>query len=327
MKRINQKNEILFFLFLIVFNFSNGQRPAGNYKVDIGKADSLYLKKEFLYAAKMYSKAFIDNHYWMSSDRYKAATAWAMANIPDSAFYHLEVGIVDEDYHLVSSNPDLSSLHKDKRWEIILAKRKKIQDSVQAHYNWPLIAILDTINNDDQKYRRELSDIESKYGYDSKEVLAHWEKINKKDSINLIKTIAILDKYGWLGTDIVGEKGNTTIFLVIQHSPLPVQEKYLPIMREAVKNGKSFGADLALLEDRVAIRNGKKQIYGSQIGQDFETKLYYVLPLEDPDFVDTRRAKVGLPSLASYVSSWNIKWNVEQYKKDLPSIEEKEKQH
>ena len=57
-----------------------------------------------------------------------------MANIPDSAFYHLEVGIVDEDYHLVSSNPDLSSLHKDKRWEIILAKRKKIQDSVPVSY-------------------------------------------------------------------------------------------------------------------------------------------------------------------------------------------------
>jgi hypothetical protein len=29
--------------------------------------------------------------------------------------------------------------------------------------------------------------------------------------------------------------------------------------------------------------------------------------------------------LAEYVSYWQIKWDVEQYKKDLPTIEAKEK--
>ena len=96
-------------------------------------------------------------------------------------------------------------------------------------------------------------------------------------------------------------------------------------MREAVKSGKASGSSLALLEDRVALKQGKKQIYGSQIGQDSDLKLYYVLPLEDPDNVDKRRAEVGLQPLSDYVNHWQIKWDVEQYKKDLPTIEAKRK--
>lgn len=98
-------------------------------------------------------------------------------------------------------------------------------------------------------------------------------------------------------------------------------------MRNAVKNGIASNSSLALLEDRVALRQGKKQIYGSQIGFDSETKLYYVMPLEDPDNVDKRRAEVGLQPLADYIYNchWRIKWDVEQYKKDLSAIEVKEK--
>ena len=97
------------------------------------------------------------------------------------------------------------------------------------------------------------------------------------------------------------------------------------MMRDAVKNGKVNGSSLALLEDRVALRQGKKQIYGSQIARDPETQTHYVLPLDDPDNVDKRRAEVGLEPLANYVIRWQIKWDIEQYKKDLPAIEAKEK--
>lgn len=163
----------------------------------------------------------------------------------------------------------------------------------------------------------ELTEIEKKYGSESQEMKSQWRIINNKDSLNLIQIKSLLDKYGWLGADIIGEQGSSTLFLVIQHADIVTQEKYLPIMRGAVKAGKAKGSSLALLEDRVALRKGKKQIYGSQISKDYDTKLYYVLPLEDPDNVDKRRAAVGLQSLAEYVSYWQIKWDVEQYKKDM----------
>jgi hypothetical protein len=48
-----------------------------------------------------------------------------------------------------------------------------------------------------------------------------------------------------------------------------------------------------------------------------------VRPLEDPDNVDKRRAEVGLEPMVDYVSRWEIKWDVEQYKKDLMKLERK----
>lgn len=184
---------------------------------------------------------------------------------------------------------------------------------------------LDSIYSEDQKYRSQLSEIEKKYSVGSKEIKSLWQIIATKDSINLIKVKAIIDQHGWPGSDVIGKKGSRTLFLVIQHSDLDTQEKYLPIMREAVFKGNASASQLALLEDRVAIRQGKRQIYGSQIGRDPETNKYYVQPLDDPDNVDKRRAKVGLEKLAKYLKFWNIKWDVEKYKKDLPIVEAMEK--
>ena len=143
------------------------------------------------------------------------------------------------------------------------------------------------------------------------------ELIYIKDSINVSKVSSILDKHGWLGEDVIGPQGNSTLFLVIQHANLATQEKYLPMMREAVKLRKAWSSNLALLEDRVALKRGNKQRYGSQIGQNPNTGSYYVLPLEDPENVDKRRAEVHLPPLREYVSRWGIIWSIERYREDL----------
>jgi hypothetical protein len=191
----------------------------------------------------------------------------------------------------------------------------------QSVLNERLVKQLDSIRHDDQAYREQLESIQNRYGGDSKEMKDLWRIMAEKDSLNRIKVEIILNKYGWLGKDVIGEDGNTTLFLVIQHSDIATQEKYLPMMREAVKNGNAKASSLALLEDRIALRQGKRQIYGSQVAWSMITNEYYVLPLDDPDNVDKRRAKVGLQPLSDYLGNFNLKWDVEQYKKDLPSIE------
>ena len=184
-----------------------------------------------------------------------------------------------------------------------------------------LVRVLDTVAEDDEMYRDLLDDTVQRYGGESKEVKALYRQMEAKDSVNQIKVGAILDKYGWLGPDMLGEEGNGTLFFVIQHAELPMQVKYLPMLRTAVKNGKAKARHLALLEDRVALRQGKKQIYGSQVGWDTRTNWHYMLPLEDPEHVDQRRTAVGLPPLSEYLQNWQMTWDVEQYKKDLPRIE------
>lgn len=184
-------------------------------------------------------------------------------------------------------------------------------------------AMLDSIHTQDQQYRIQLEEISAKYGWESSEIKNHWKVIGKTDSSNLRVIECILDKHGWLGAEQVGERANAALFLVIQHSNQQSQEKYLPLMRQAVKEGKARAQDLALLEDRVKLGKGELQVYGSQIGRDEQTGEMYVLPLIDPENVNERRAKVGLGPIESYISNWNAAWNVEEYQKKLPQRIEK----
>ena len=172
----------------------------------------------------------------------------------------------------------------------------------EATLNKYLVAILDTIHQEDQKYREEEQVLEKKFGWESKDVQDIEKIIKEKDSINLIQVEKIIAEYGWLGADIVGEMGNKTLFLVIQHSNTQTQVKYLPMLREAVKNGKAKASYLALMEDRVLLAQGEKQIYGSQLQMDSETNQWVLEPMIDPDNVDKRRAEVGLKPLSEYIS-------------------------
>jgi len=299
------------------------------YKDLIQEAILLYQAKDYKTSAEKFSEAFKSNGWkGLTTDRYNAACSWALAGVPDSAFfqlYRIATRANYTNYDHITNDSDLNVLHSDSRWETLLSIIKENKEKAEAFLDKSLVAILDSIYTDDQQYRLQIDGIEANYGWESKEMQELWNTIHVKDSLNLIKVRAILDQYGWLGPEVVGQQGNSTLFLVIQHSDQATQEKYLPMMREAVKNGKAQANSLALLEDRVAIGQGKRQIYGSQIGRDPATQQYYILPLDDPDNVDKRRAEVGLSPLAEYVLMWGIIWDVEQYKKDLQEIEAKEK--
>ena len=183
---------------------------------------------------------------------------------------------------------------------------------------------LESVYRTDQTLRRKLDRAQKGCGAQSPQVNALWLEISKSDSINLLQVRAILDTWGWLGANKIGASGTETLFAVIQHSDLATQEQYLPLMREAVKAGNAERSNLALLEDRVLISQGKKQLYGSQLTGDPETGGKYVSPLADPDQVDERRAGMGLEPLAGYLNQFNLKWNLEAYKKELPRLEEKQ---
>ncbi len=317
------RKTVLILLALILSNFSFGQSHTTEYRRHIKKADSLYDAKDYQNSAIEYEKAFDKNKEKSSPrDRYNAACLHALAGDSEQSFAHLFD--LAEDPHIkynnldhLTTDPDLISLRNKEPWsrltDIVRANKKEFEKD----FNRPLIAKLDTIFEDDQKYRLQIGEIEEKYGRESKEMKAQWNIIREKDSVNLIKVKKILDKHSWPGPKIISPRGNTTLFLVIQHADLETQEKYLPLMRKAVNKGNANPSSLALLEDRVAIRNGKKQLYGSQIGRDKETGEYYVLPLADPDHVDKRRADMGLPPLKDYVSHWGIIWEVKEYKEKL----------
>lgn len=295
---------------------------AQTYKDFVQKGDSCYNAKNYNLSVSYYAKAFKIEHK-NATDLYNGACSAALINNNKKAYSWLDLAI-DNGYENIThlqKDSDLESLHAEKEWKQTITKLQKKLDILEANYDKPLQKELLAIYADDQDIRKDYMKAYKLNGSGSKEVDSIGKIMLYKDSINLIKVSKILDEKGWVSKDIVGSQANQTLFLVIQHADLKTQQKYLPIMREAVKKGNAKASSLALMEDRVALREGRKQIYGSQISMIPGTKKDFVLPLEDPDNVDKRRAEMGLGLLADYVKKWNIVWDVEAYKKELPELE------
>ncbi|MFV0377840.1 MAG: DUF6624 domain-containing protein [Mangrovibacterium sp.] len=203
---------------------------------------------------------------------------------------------------------------------LVTGQNEIIQES---NLNKELVLILDSVYQEDQKYREEIQETETKYGWNSKEIKNLWKIIAEKDSINLIKVEKIINENGWLGSNVIGEKGNKTLFLVMQHADTKTQIKYLPKFREAVKNGNAKAEHLALMEDRVLIAQGKKQIYGSQLMTDPNTNEIVLFPMIHPEKVNERRKNIGLNSIEEYLENWDISWDLDKFQERMAKYDSK----
>ena len=190
-------------------------------------------------------------------------------------------------------------------------KANKTQTSIQNTED--LIAVLDTIWRTEQEPMTLRDSLIEKYGVESKEVQGQQEIYERNHAINERKVKVILDKYGWPGKDIIGEQGNWTICNVIQHSDNEIRIKYLPMIRQAVKDKKLHPRFLVRTEDRIATERGDLQIYGGQMKYYPETKSFNVWPVYDPVNIDKRRAEIGLEPISEFLKSrFNFEWNLEE---------------
>lgn len=162
-----------------------------------------------------------------------------------------------------------------------------------------LEAMLET----DQSHRTEVTELEKKHGRNSAEVKDAWAKQRAIDGRNIARLEEIIAHHGWPGISQVGSKAAGAAFLILQHADIGHQKKYLPLARAAAAKGEMRPSSLALLEDRVRLREGQKQIYGSQVTRNAADE-WEPLPLDDEENVDARRAKVGLGPIADYLQGF-----------------------
>lgn len=254
----------------------------------------------------------------LRSDKYNAACSWALAGNIEKAFVYLDKAVITDKWTNLShilANPDLGKLHTDKRWQPLIDTVTMNKTKAEEKLNKPLVALLDTIYNEDQGDRRNIDTVQKQFGWQSKPMDSLWKKINYQDSINLIRVRKIIDTYGWLGADEIGQQGNATLFLVIQHADSLTQVTYLPVMRKAVVKGNAEPQNLALLEDRVLTKQGKKQVYGSQLRTNKKTGKNEFYPIEDEHNVNKRRASVGLEPLEQYAKYFEVDYVLPKAKK------------
>ncbi|MDE6395238.1 MAG: hypothetical protein K2K77_07850 [Duncaniella sp.] len=212
---------------------------------------------------------------------------------------------LDEDYNALKSHPGWPILN-----DTITARRNRIE----KNYDHGLISRLKKIHSLDQDVRHKYFQAHKAVPADSELIRQLQSEMRLNDSINLVEVMDILHTYGWPKKDVVG--GNASaLWLVIQHADPATQKKVFPMLKEAVRMKQLKASSLAMLEDRILVAEGKKQIYGSQFDTDPVSGKWILCPIEDETNVDMRRAEVGLEPLADYY----LKSTGEELRKDEPN--------
>lgn len=113
----------------------------------------------------------------------------------------------------------------------------------------------------------------------------------------------VFDAIGWPDRGRLEDDGAAAAFIILQHaiSRPDVQRRGLALMLDAIPRGDANMMDAAYLSDRIAVFEGRPQLYGTQF--DWFDGALSPSPLADPDDVERRRASVGLPPLAEATAS------------------------
>ena len=127
---------------------------------------------------------------------------------------------------------------------------------------------LDSIMELDQVHRSELQVLfkEGKQGTEEFESLV--EKQIKIDSSNLIYVEDLIQRYGsYPGNSFVGHSRGDVAFFVLQHAHDSIHTKYIDLILRAGENNELKKNAVAMFHDRYLLRQGKPQIYGTQVGR------------------------------------------------------------
>lgn len=258
-------------------------------------------------ALRDYIKAFRISEqpaYHLYNAACAAAKSYHVKQAYQLLFRRLEI---DKEWHSenLATENDLAMLHYDKQWNVLLDSMKIRNEKYESRFDKELRGTLKKILNDDQDIRFEYVSAQIMRAPEEKmnELSA---KMTRIDSINRTKIAELFDKYGWLGSDKVGDAAPVQ-FYILQHAPVKMQTKYKSKVQKGVKCGDIQPSEYAKFEDRIAVLSKKKQTYGTQILYDDEGKPY-VAECANPQKVNDLRKKVGLPPMSEYLERWGLKW-------------------
>lgn len=286
---------------------------AQNYYELTSDATILYNAKKYNESAIKWDKAF-SVHKGFSNDYYNAACSNALLGNNDKAIDYLrkavEYGWTDIDW--LKNDSDFTALRNTEKWNKLVKEIPIIQKKGLNRLNIELKERLENLRMQDQLIRLLLPDAEQRFGRESKEY--KWFRnvlMTRNDSLVLAETMNIINNKGWVGISEVGELANQTLWLVIQHAPLNIQQKYFPLLKTSVEAGESKGHYLAFLEDRILMRQGKKQHYGTQSLWNKDLQKNIIYPIDKPDKVNKLRKEVGLETIEDYARNNGFIYNQE----------------
>lgn len=244
-------------------------------------ADSLMEHQQLAVAEQCYDRAFSVEKYILPSSLLTTARKMEAAGREAAARKYIGLRVrMEPDFYLEDA-------------PVFAALADTFRSRAQRYgYDVALKERLEQIFEHDQ-YDRALWRLAcTESGGDSLRIQQLARRAINTDRANLIAVNDLLQGQGFPQKKRVGEFAVQAVWIVFQHSDLDNQKHFLPILRKAVASGDIDPACLAILEDRINVRDGKPQRYGSQYGPDGK-----LCPLLDSSRVDEWRKEVGLPPL------------------------------
>lgn len=285
---------ITLFSLLLSASKSICQTADNEYTSLISKADSLYKQGNYLTSAHLYNQAFQNkNGYSMSYHRLFAAQAWNKAGYLDSALsnlYYLILTMRFDDTSELKKYFLNTRLYFNKEFKRIYNKAVCQSLLQKKKYDSSLAKLMEFVYESDQSTR---SLKQQDLGKNGKKYFSQLESEKIVDSI--------YNKYGWLAPGQIGFRGSQAMFLIIQHGNLKLQLKWIKRVQQGVAGCYLTPECIALLTDRILVSKGKKQIYGTQLKWNDQTKQFQPLPINDISKVDFLRNKLGMIDMKSYL--------------------------
>lgn len=249
------------------------------------EGDTYYQAKEYGKALESYQPLLV--YYNDQKALLKAARSAAQTGDNKQALDYLK-RVIDLGWtnpQTLKYDRELDPIKEDRKFSKLMA-RVEAMEKRRTTLNQPeLIAELDALYADDQKYRR-------RKGMEEEQA--------RLDSMNRVRLEKMIHQYGWLGSNLLS--GRNYCWVALQHQPLEVQKKYIGLMAKAVKKGEESPAFLAFLQDQMLVSMGKPQKYGTQVDRENQ-RLY---PVESPEKVDIYRAEMGLGPIQALLDRYQI---------------------
>lgn len=248
-------------------------------------ADSLFDTRLYDEARQVYDLAFSDDRYILPSQLSTTANKMTAIGDTQAALTYLRHRLaMEKDFYedaLTSPYTELRDTFKtrSRQWQYNLELKKTLESIFERDQYYRLLWSQAVKNNPDDAERNER--------------LARQALMT--DSLNLVRVGEILSQYGFPRKEQVGDFGNQAVWLVFQHADLDYQKRFLPQLEVAVSHGDIAPVFLALLRDRIDVREGRPQRYGTQI--DAKGNL---APLLDASHVNQWRQEVGLPAIEQF---------------------------
>lgn len=171
-----------------------------------------------------------------------------------------------------------------------------------------LDSLLQTVHDRDQAVRMEVIRLSQQTPPQADSLMAAYARMEETDAANQRIVSELLDRGGW--PEGISDESGEALWLVIDHADLAMQKRYMPLIEEQVRAGKVSKSNYATLLDRMLMREGLPQRYGTQtvshtrlvVGDSARVEsVGYVWPVEHPERIDSLRATVGLGPIDEYV--------------------------